>query len=56
MIVTGPAPAGSYSAWCQGEAAPYEAGHSALGACHGHCILLPLIFYFECHVTVGHFT
>ena len=24
--------------------------------CHGHCILLPLIFYFECHMTVGYFT
>ena len=24
--------------------------------CHGRCILLSLIFYFECHVTVGHFT
>ena len=24
--------------------------------CHGHCILLPLIFYFEHHVTVGYFT
>ena len=26
------------------------------GNCHGHCILLPLIFYFERHVTVGYFT
>ena len=24
--------------------------------CHGRCILLSLIFYFERHVTVGHFT
>ena len=24
--------------------------------CHGRCILLPLIFYFERHVTVGYFT
>ena len=25
-------------------------------ACYGRCILLPLIFYFERHVTVGYFT
>ena len=24
--------------------------------CHGRCILLSLIFYFERHVTVGYFT
>ena len=24
--------------------------------CHRRCILLSLIFYFERHVTVGHFT
>ena len=24
--------------------------------CHGRCILMPLIFYFERHVTVGYFT
>ena len=24
--------------------------------CHGRCILLPLIFYFKHHMTVGYFT
>ena len=27
-----------------------------VAACHRHCILLPLIFYFEHHVTVRYFT
>ena len=27
-----------------------------IAVCHGRCILLSLIFYFECHVTVGYFT
>ena len=26
------------------------------GLCHGRCILLSLIFYFERHVTVRYFT
>ena len=27
-----------------------------IAKCHGRCILSSLIFYFECHVTVGYFT
>ena len=30
--------------------------HVVVDGCHGRCILLPLIFYSERHVTVGYFT
>ena len=53
-----------------GGGVPRVAGHAATrvgvlvcghggfpeGECHGRCILLSLIFYFERHVTVGYFT